>query len=90
MHLTRVTATVAARNLSDLLSRVRYRGETFLIVRGKEEIGVLRSPGHAKKISLQELVERLEAGPKADSGFAADLAAVRASRPPMDENPWDT
>src|SRR3972149_307796 len=38
---SKLTATEAARNLSDLLNRVRYRGERFTIVRGGEEVAAL-------------------------------------------------
>ena len=36
-----MTATEAARGFSELLNRVRYRGETFIIERGGVPIGEL-------------------------------------------------
>jgi hypothetical protein len=39
-----VSATVAARSLGDLLARVRYRGESFVIRRGRTVVAELRPP----------------------------------------------
>ncbi len=36
--MTRITATEASRNFSDLLNRVHYRGERFEVSRGKEVV----------------------------------------------------
>lgn len=38
-----ISATVAARRLGDLLSRIRYRGESFLIRRGRAVVARGRS-----------------------------------------------
>jgi len=38
----RVSATEAVRNFSEILNRVRYRGETFVIERGGQPICELR------------------------------------------------
>jgi prevent-host-death family protein len=84
----RVTATEAARNFSDLLNRVRYGRETFLIVRGGEEIGQLAPAGPDRSITLRELVElvRREAAP--DPEFAQDLEDIQREQPPAGEMPW--
>lgn len=84
----RVTATEAARRFSDLLNRVRYGRETFVVVRGGEEIAQI-SPAQPKEpVSLRALLERLQRIDPPDPGFADDLEAIQASQPPIGEGPW--
>ena len=69
---TTVTATEAARNLSDLLSRVRYRGECFDVTRGGEAVARLTPPSTPPTVTVRDLVALL-AGHAADPDFAEDL-----------------
>ena len=83
----RITATELARKLGDVLGKIRYRSDSFLVERNGEPIAricpiVKRSAG-----SLHDAVRAwVEAAP-ADPGFADDLESVnRADTPP--KNPW--
>lgn len=84
----RISSTELARNLSDLLNRVRYRGESFVILRNGEEVGVLRPVTGRSGATLRELVRRIEEGGFPDDDFVADLEAVRRDQPRMPEEPW--
>lgn len=84
----RVTATEAARSFSDLLNRVRYGRETFVVVRGGEEIAQISPAQRSQPVTLRMLVEKLRRLDPPDSAFAADLEEIRAAQPPMDEEPW--
>jgi prevent-host-death family protein len=81
---TRVTATEAARNLSDLLNRVRYRGERFTVVRGGEEVAEIVPAVRTGAVTLSDLRRILAALPPPDDGFAADLDRIRAEQPPAE------
>ena len=85
----RITSTVAARQFSDLLNRVRYRKERFIIERGGEAIADLvphvLSPG---VVSLSDLAALILNAPSPDDTFAADLDEVQASQPPAGDEPW--
>jgi antitoxin (DNA-binding transcriptional repressor) of toxin-antitoxin stability system len=85
---TRVSATDAARNFSDLLNRVRYRGESFDVVRNGEVVAQVIVPplSHA---SVGRLFELLEAA-RVDDGFAYDLERVQADQPSLPGDPWAT
>jgi prevent-host-death family protein len=85
MH-TKVSATEAARKLSDLLNRVRYRGETFTIVRAGEEVCHM-VPTVQRGMTLRRLREALASVPGTDDEFQADLARIRAEQPPA-ESSW--
>ena len=84
----RVTATEAARQCSDLLNRVRYEGETFVITRGGEEVGQLAPPPSARPVTLRSLVELLRREGSPDPDFADDLEAIQLDQPPIGETPW--
>ncbi len=68
-----------------LLNRVRYRGETFRIVRSGEEVAQL-TPSHAGA-TLRDLLSKLQAQGSGDADFADDLERVQAEQPPMAEDP---
>ena len=84
----RISATAAARSFSDLLNRVRYKGDSFVIVRNGEEVGLLEPVSSPRPKTLNELLDHLaEIGPP-DEDFARDLEEIRASQPPMPDSPW--
>ena len=84
-----ISATDAARNLSDLLNRVQYRGEQFIIVRNGAQIAEV-SPPPDSGTTLGELVRQLSELPPVDEKFREDLSEIRASQPPVPESRWDS
>lgn len=82
-----VSATEAARQFSDLLNRVRYRGDTFVIERGGEPVGRL-SPAAPARCTLAEFVGFLRSGPKADPGYWDTVAAITKRQPKLPKSPW--
>lgn len=88
---SRISATDAARNFSELLNRVRYGREEFLIVRGGEAVGRLAPPPPERRPTLGDLIDRLARLDGPDPGFADDLAEIQASQPTLAEPPeWDS
>ena len=83
----RVSATEAARNLSDLLNRVRYRSERFTIVRGGEEVAEIGPASKSGAATLGDLRRALASLPPPDDDFRSDLERIRAEQPPA-EPPW--
>ncbi len=82
---TTITATELARNLSDILNRVRYRGERFRVEKNGEAIAVIE-PSPRKARTFAELSRRLQ-GLEWPVGFADDLEKVIRDQPPMSEPP---
>jgi antitoxin (DNA-binding transcriptional repressor) of toxin-antitoxin stability system len=85
-----LTATEVARRFADVLSRVAYRRESFIVVRGQRPVAEIRPlPAGARLADLPALVASLPSlGDDADA-FAADLEAARAelaTQEPLD--PW--
>lgn len=84
---TRIRATEAARRFSDIVSRVRYRGEAFVVVRGREEMCRI-APTAPPSRTVRDLVELLRTAPRPDAGYsrAVERAIRRQGRPPRP--PW--
>ena len=86
-----VSASDAARGMGDLLGRVRYRGESFLIKRGRAVVAQL-GPPPAPGVTGRELARAWREMPHMTSAeallFDKDVRAFRraANRPPRD--PW--
>ena len=80
----RISATEAARNLSDLLNRVRYRGERFTVVRGGEEVAEIVPAMPGGGVTLVELRRALAPLGPPDEGFLDDLGRIRAEQPPAE------
>ena len=85
-----IRATDLARNLGDVLSRVRYRRDSFVVKRnGKPVARVVPVAGAASDATVAEALTAWTGRTEADRTFADDLAAVDASdRPPA--NRWES
>ena len=84
---TTITATEAARSFSDLLNRVRYRGETFRIVRSGEEVAQLTAASLRPEVTLRALLSKLQAERTGDPDFADELEQIQAEQPTLGEGP---
>lgn len=80
----KISATEAARNLSDLLNRVKYRGERFTVIRGGEEVAEIVPARRTAGVTLRDLRRALASLPAPDDDFAADLERIRAEQPPAE------
>ena len=83
----RVTAAEAALRFPDLLDRVRNERETFVILRGGEEVGRLMPTEPSQPLTLLGLIELLQGTRSPDPQFAEDLEEIQATQPPLDD-PW--
>jgi len=83
----RISATELARRLGDVLGRVRYRGDSFVVERNGDEIArVLPLEGRSATSLHEAATVWLDAG-HPDSDFADDLERVgHLDRIP--EAPW--
>lgn len=84
---SRISATQAARTFSDLLNRVRYRGEEFVIERGGEPVGRL-IPARPATRTVADLVQLLRSIPKPDDEYWDILEDITKHQPPFPKSPW--
>jgi antitoxin (DNA-binding transcriptional repressor) of toxin-antitoxin stability system len=82
-----VTATEAARRFSELLNRVRYERETFVILRGGEAVGQLGPVESRSGTTFRDLIAALDRIEKPDRELADDLEKIQAEQPVAGESP---
>jgi prevent-host-death family protein len=81
-----ISATELARQLGDVLGRIRYRGESFVIERNGIPVARL-IPVASQQGTVADALRRWREVAPPDPEFAADLERVnRADREPG--NPW--
>ena len=91
--MTTLSVTELVRGFSDYVNRVAYRGERFILLKGRKPVAELRPlPGRR---TLGELEEMLRSLPRLDAteaaAFAADIDAARSQLPPVGQSdPWES
>ena len=83
----RISSTQLARKLGDILGRVRYRGESFVVERNGDPVArLVPAPGRSG-VTLREAFDAWRAAAAPEPAFAADLGRIgKAASPP--DNPW--
>ena len=85
----RITATDLARKLGDVLGRVRYRYDVFIVERNGEAIARLVPLPTRTAVLLGDALRACRGAAPPDRAFAEDLGRVNAAdRPPR--NPCDS
>jgi len=86
-----LSVTLAARNFSDLISSVHYRGESALLLKGGRPMVRMvpaRPPRTGRELAaLWARLPRLS--PAEAEAMARDLADARAALRPIPPLPWD-
>ncbi len=85
---TRISSTKAARSFSDLLNRVRYRGETFVVERRGEPICEI-VPAKPARFTVADLVDLLRSIPRPDDEYLDLLDELRRNQPKVAPSPWE-
>jgi antitoxin (DNA-binding transcriptional repressor) of toxin-antitoxin stability system len=86
---TRVSATEAVRTFSDLLNRIRYRGEEFVVERAGEPVCRMTPAAPARRLSLKELASLLREIPGADGNYASDVRRAARKQGRLPPSPWE-
>jgi antitoxin (DNA-binding transcriptional repressor) of toxin-antitoxin stability system len=91
LEMKTLSVTEAARNFSDLVSRVHYRGESALLLKGGRpmvRVVPARSPRTGRELAA--LWPRLpQLSPEEAEAMARDLADARAALRPIPPLQWD-
>jgi len=85
---TRVSATEAVRTFSDLLNRIRYRGEEFVVERAGEPVCRMMPAALPRRLTLKELASLLREIPETDAGYTSDVRRAGRSRGRLPRSPW--
>jgi antitoxin (DNA-binding transcriptional repressor) of toxin-antitoxin stability system len=84
---TCVSATKAARSFSDLINRVRYGGESFVVERGGKPICEI-VPAKPPVFSGRELAELLRSLPKPDEDYLAGIENLVENQSMVARSGW--
>ncbi len=84
----RVTATKASRQFSEILDRVAYQGETFVVERAGRPICEI-SPTASEGIPTRELVNLLRSSPRPDKAYFKTLEKITRKQAPVAPSPWE-
>lgn len=85
---SRVSATEAARGFSELLNRIHYRGEEFVVERGGEAICRMTPATSPRRLTLSELASLVRELPLPDRAYAADVRRAVKRQGRMPGAPW--
>lgn len=85
---TRITAIELARNLDDVLDRVRELGERFVIERAGEPVAELTPVPHRPRMTVAELYALLDSMGWPDEDFANDLEEIHANQGEVQFRDW--
>lgn len=85
----RISATDLARRAGEVLGRVRYRGDSFVVERNGDPVARITPVAGTSSGAAREFVQVWRSAGPRDASFAADLEAVGA----LDTPPalrWDS
>jgi antitoxin (DNA-binding transcriptional repressor) of toxin-antitoxin stability system len=74
-----ISATALARRLGDVLGRIRYRGESFVIERNGVAVARLIPAGIDQHAAVAEALRRWREAAEPDPEFASDLERIGAA-----------
>ena len=89
---TMITVTEAARNLSDVINRVHYQGQTFLLTRGGRIVARLSA---AETVVIGADFARLwqdrpQLDPEDAAAWEAEMLEIKTADLPPEEHRWDS
>jgi prevent-host-death family protein len=84
----RISATELARHLGDVLGRVRYRNDTFVVERNGDAVARVVPVAEATPTTVLEAFTAWRAAGPPDAAFAEDLDQVSALDLPPPVDPW--
>jgi prevent-host-death family protein len=84
-----ISATDLARRAGEVLGRVRYRGDSFVVDRNGDPVALITPVAGASTGTTREFVRAWQSAGNRESAYADDLEAVGALDVPS-ELPWDS
>jgi antitoxin (DNA-binding transcriptional repressor) of toxin-antitoxin stability system len=88
----KISATEAARSFSDVVSRVRYQGEEFIVEKGGEAVCRI-SPvgtGRTAKSTIGDFLRLLEELPPVDDEYRKTVLEVTRKQGKTPRSPWES
>ncbi|HLY63073.1 MAG TPA: hypothetical protein VKV95_20185 [Terriglobia bacterium] len=89
MRIKRISAGKAARSFSEILNRVKYRGESFVVERNREPICRIEPVAHRKPLTTDDFAEFWKSLPRPDNKFADDLEEIHNMFRELPRSAWE-
>ena len=83
----RIKATEAARKFSEILNRVAYKGETFIVERGGRAVCEI-APIREAKFTAADFAEMIKSAPRPDDEYFEAVEEIIKNRQPVAPSPW--
>ena len=83
-----LSATEASRNFSEVMNRVKYRGESFIIERGGERICEVR-PAAPARFTGADLVALLRSLPAVDADYLDVVEKLTRTQKKLPQSKWE-
>jgi len=83
----RISATESARKFSELMNRVHYRGESFVVERGGKPVCEIL-PARPPRFTGKDLADLLRSLPTPDEEYLTLVENLIAKQPKEAESKW--
>ncbi len=89
MRVRTISAARAARSFSEILNRVKYRGESFVVERNREPICRIEPVARPKPLTAGEFAKFWARLPRPDDRFADDLEEIHQLFQKLPRSAWE-
>jgi len=89
MATQKITAAQAARTFSDILNRVKYRGESFIVERNREPVCRIEPVRRRKPVTTDNFAEFWQGLPRPDARFADELEEIHSLFRKLPRSAWE-
>lgn len=89
MAVRRITAAQAARSFSQIVNRVKYRGESFVVERHHEPVCRIEPVGRGKPVTTGNFEVFWKSLPRPDDQFADDLEEIHTLFRELPPSAWE-
>jgi antitoxin (DNA-binding transcriptional repressor) of toxin-antitoxin stability system len=88
----KISATEAARSFSDVVSRVRYRGEEFIVEKAGEAVCRISPVARRRpaKSTIGDFLRLLEELPPVDDEYRDTVRELTRQQGKMPRSPWES
>jgi len=83
-----LSATEASRNFSEIMNRVKYRGESFVVERGGERICEIR-PAAPARFTGADLIALIRSLPSPGDGYLKVVEELTRSQKKLPKSKWE-
>jgi antitoxin (DNA-binding transcriptional repressor) of toxin-antitoxin stability system len=89
MATYQISATQAARSFAEILNRVKYRGESFIVERNRDPVCRIEPVRRRKPVTTDNFADFWKGLPRPDAKFADDLEEIHDLFRELPHSAWE-